>query len=112
MELLNLDDLVVVKRVVRFRGAEYEIVERTLGQLLEDIETAKRAETAGENGPERVILAIFDTIRKLLPSMPEDVLRSMNFDQALAVVKFLNKADSARADDSLAGDAESAEKKS
>ena len=88
MELLNLDELVELKRFVNIRGKRFVMADRSVGQLIESIVVSK-------SDTEMTELEYFEqmvkTVQTILPDAPESVIRSLNMRQIVALLEFANK---------------------
>jgi len=88
MELLNLDELVELKRFVTIRGKRFVMADRSVGQLIESIVVSK-------SDTEMTELEYFEqmvkTVQTILPDAPESVIRSLNMRQIVALLEFANK---------------------
>lgn len=92
MKLLNIDDLAKPKRAIVVGGYEHQLAEQSVGQL---IEAAKL--DSGEVTQADDVVAKFEsyvkTIRRLIPTCPEEVVRGLTVKQMSAIVKFSNDPD-------------------
>lgn len=88
MELLNLDDLTTIERVVTIRGQRYAVADRSVGQMIESLAMVKRGTKATE---EEFLGSMVKTIKSILPDCPEDVIRSMSLRQMSALMEFVSQ---------------------
>lgn len=94
MKLLNIDDLVTPKRAVKICGYEHQIAEQSVGQLIESAKMSK----AQRDNQDDVISRFEDfvaTVKRMLPTCQEDVLRGLTIKQLVAIVDFANEPDEA-----------------
>lgn len=92
VKLLNLDDLVVVKRVIQLGGKDYPVAEQTIGEMLARLSLAKEAESV-TNDPVKILQSLRDTARQILPTMEENLVDSLNMNQIVRLIEFVNEAD-------------------
>lgn len=88
MELLNLDDLTTIERVVTIRGQRYSVADRSVGQMIESLAMVKRGTKATE---EQFLDSMVKTVKAILPDCPEEVVRSMSLRQMTALMEFVNQ---------------------
>lgn len=105
VKLLNLDELIVVKRVVRIGGNEYPVAEQTLGEMLARIALSKEAKIDNDD-PSAVILQLKRTAQQILPSAPESLIDAMTVDQIVKLIEFVNNSDASIAAKAEAADQE------
>lgn len=91
VKLLNLDELAVVKRVVRLFGEEYPVAEQTVGQMVERLELAKAFEKMDQ--AEQTIAILQTTAKHILPTAPEEVIQRMTPQMISRIVEFVSTAD-------------------
>lgn len=85
---LNLDEVQPpVSKVLTIKGKSYEMVDLTVGAMVENLRLAEKME--GNNAPlhEQIELMV-RLISNVFPSVPEDVLRGLSLDQLTRVVEF------------------------
>lgn len=106
MKLLNLDDLIANKRSVQIHGVEYPVAEQSLGGLIEAIKREKLMDRSDD-------VALFENMltsaATLLPTVPENILRSLSIRQLTAVVNFAAASDD-QLEDSAAAEGDEAGK--
>lgn len=92
MDLLNLDALVEVQRCVTLRGKQYEVAERSVGVMLDAVAMARSAaaKNPDQDDMESFLTDMVKTIRTILPTCPEEVVRSMSLPQMSALITFAN----------------------
>lgn len=88
MDLLNLDDLTTIERVVTIRGKRYSVVDRSVGHMIEAIAMVKRGTKATE---EEFLDGMVKTVKSILPECPEEVIRSLSLRQMNALMEFVNQ---------------------
>jgi CRISPR/Cas system CMR subunit Cmr6 (Cas7 group RAMP superfamily) len=97
MDLLNLDELTELNRYVAIRGEQYQIVERSVGVLLDSMKVAKAAQQAGKNkttngkSEEVFFENMIKTIETIIPDCPSAVVRGLTMQQMFAVFEFANR---------------------
>lgn len=93
-DLLNLDEIISVKRTVTVRGTEYAIADRTVDQMLNSIAQSRRFQD-GEHSltPEEVLSEMKKTCMSLLPDCPEAVIGGLNLKQMNALIEFASRSD-------------------
>lgn len=113
VKLLNLDEVGVIKRVVRIKGNDYQIAEQSLGDMISRMELAKAAKAKPDNTPLGVMKELVSSAKQLLPSAPEALIDSLNAAQIGALFEFVNAKDSELMGEEAKGEPESgdAEKK-
>lgn len=87
MKLLNIDNLIVPEMAIEFQGVEYPIEEPDVGTFLRL--TAEEARLRAADGRTSVIESI-ELIKRVIPSMPAEILERMKFPQLYAVLAFIN----------------------
>lgn len=104
MDLLNLDELTELNRVVTIRGVEYAVVERSVGVLLDSIKVAKAATTKGKKGQSEEVFFenMIKTIHTIIPECPIEVVRGLSMPQMIAVFEFANRDPQKMAEEALA----------
>ncbi len=106
IDLLNLDELIELERVVTIRGKEYSVVERSVGVLLDSIKVAKQASLKTKGNQNEKEQAFFEsmikTIQTIIPECPEAVVRGLSMPQMLALFEFANRDPQAMAEEALA----------
>jgi hypothetical protein len=105
MDLLNLDELTELNRVIAIRGVEYGVVERSVGVLLDSIKVAKAAASKGKGkgqSEETFFENMIKTIQTIIPECPESVVRGLSMPQMLAVFEFANRDPQKMAEEALA----------
>lgn len=92
MDLLNLDALVDVQRFVTLHGKRYEVADRSVGAMLDAVAMARTASLRNpdEDDMELFLTDMVRTIRTILPTCPEEVVRSMSLPQMSALITFAN----------------------
>lgn len=104
MDLLNLDELTELNRYVNIRGTEYQVVERSVGVLLDSLKVAKQA--AAKKGTKQTEEVFFEnmikTIQTIIPECPEAVVRGLSMTQMIAVFEFANQDPQKMAEEALA----------
>lgn len=92
MKLLNLDELVTVARQIALGGDVYNVVDQSVGEMVNAIRVAKRIEDA-KNDPEVILEAMIDTACRLIPSCPRDLLGTLTMQQLAALINFATAPD-------------------
>ncbi len=92
VKLLNLDDLVVVDRVVTIGGVDYPVAEQTIGQMITRLALAKKSE-ANQDDPMTILSALRDTARQILPSAPKEIIDGLQSKQIVKLIEFVNQGD-------------------
>lgn len=92
-DLLNLDELVGVKRTVTVQGKDYEIADRSVDQMLKSIARAKKVDKQTELGPDDVLKELKEAAHSIIPECPKDVIGSMNMRQLNALLAFASQPD-------------------
>lgn len=90
MDLLNLDELAVVKREVTIAGKTYALADQTLGQM---IETTRLQKQADSDDAEAIFNQMVRTAKSILPDCPEEVLRGLTMLQLQGLFKFAHALD-------------------
>ena len=87
MKILNLDDYAKITRTVTVNGVTYEIAEMSVADF---IETTKDAESLEKSTrfSDQIELTV-KVAARTIPSMPEEVIRSLRVDQLVVLSKFL-----------------------
>ena len=88
MELLNLDELTTIERFVTLRKKRYAVNDRSVGQMIESINIAKRADT---NTEEDFLNSMVATVQAVIPDCEASVIRSMSLRQMVALLQFANQ---------------------
>lgn len=92
MKLLNIDDLVTPKRAVKIGGYEHQIAEQSVGQLIESAKMSKAQRDDQDDAVSR-FEDFVATVKRMLPTCQEDVLRGLTIKQLVAIVDFANAPD-------------------
>ncbi|CDT52546.1 conserved hypothetical protein [Vibrio coralliirubri] len=90
MELFNLDELAKVKRTVVLFGNTYDVAERTVGQMVNALRVAKKAEVAS---PDEILEEMLDTAHNIIPDCPMDNIKRLNMRQLTALIQYASKPD-------------------
>lgn len=96
MKFLNLDDIVPVKRTIGLKGKEYEVAERSIGQMASAIRLSEAYEASTEeNGgdPQLLINSMLEAAKQILPDCPEKILQTISIEQLNALIEFANAND-------------------
>lgn len=86
-EILNLDELAPTPREVKLKGETYPVMEMSVDDYIELQKIAKKIDT---NSIESMIDTLVTVICRLIPSMPEEIVRKMPDAQLNALMTFLN----------------------
>jgi hypothetical protein len=94
--LLNLDEVAgPVARAITLRGVSHPIAEQTIDQMIIGLRTARNTKDVLDMQPdeqvETFLSALRDSVRVLLPTLPDADLGSLNIHQLKAIVDFANK---------------------
>lgn len=89
MNLLNLDEVVGVKRSVVLFGSEYSIKDQTLGDMI----LAMKDADSTDDSEAAVIESLLKQAHSILPDCPKDVLGKMNLRQLKALTDFIRQSD-------------------
>ena len=103
--ILNIDELVTVKRQLTLRGETYDIVEQSVGLMLDSINAIKQADKrrGGKKMDEAESLErMLKTLQTLVPECPEHVLRGLTMVQMIAILNFCNQDPNRQAEEAQA----------
>ncbi len=92
--ILNIDELITVKRQLTLRGETYDIVEQSVGLMLDSINAIKQADKrrGGKKMDEEEYLGrMLKTLQTIIPECPEHVLRGLTVGQMVAILNFCNE---------------------
>ena len=92
MELLNLDELIDVKRQVTIGGMSYDVADQTVGEMVEALRTAKTVQDNADDG-EVMLSAMVSTAKRLIPDCPKDQIDRMTMRQLAALIEFASASD-------------------
>lgn len=86
MDLLNLDELAVVKREVTIAGRAYAVADQTVGQMMETARLTKKFQETDD--AEVIFEQMIRTAQSVVPDCPESVLRNLKVTQLNALFNF------------------------
>lgn len=92
MKLLNLDELVEVRREVTIGGVSYKVVDQTVGQMIDALQMAKSLDDNREN-TEFLLSTMISTAQRLLPDCPREVIERLKMKQLAALIEFASASD-------------------
>lgn len=103
-ELLNLDDLPTAApaRSIKIKGKSHHMANLSVGAFIEERKSARDLKDKGQD--EQVVHTLL-MVKMLFPTIPEDVLKGLSFDQLAAIMTFITKQS-----DDVVDEAASAEK--
>jgi hypothetical protein len=89
-KLLDLDSIAPPQKSVKFGGTEYPIVEMTVGLFV----AVKQLEAKDieKMAPADQVIMYTDLVRKLIPSVPEDVVSRLTVPQLQKIFTFAMEA--------------------
>ena len=90
MKLLNLDELSATRRRVELFGKEFELAEKTVGQMIESISYLDETKDRTDHD---VFLTMVQMARQLLPDATEEEIRRLDVRQLRALIEFANSSD-------------------
>lgn len=94
-KILNIDEFATVKRVLRFKGTDYEVKELSVQAFIDNLKAAEDLEAQGgakEKQPEAVSAQVELAIKNILesiPEFPETDLRSLQLPAMSAILRFI-----------------------
>ena len=92
--ILNIDELTSVRRQLTLRGETYDIVEQSVGLMLDSLNAIKQADKrrGGKKMDEEEYLnRMLTTLKTIVPECPEHVLRGLTMVQMIAILNFCNQ---------------------
>lgn len=89
MNILNIDAYASPKRELQLRGKTYPVKEVCLQSFINNLSAAERLAAASAEGIEAQIRASVDVVCENVPSMPREVVESLNVDQLGKVLEFI-----------------------
>lgn len=89
-DLLNLDALAEKERLVQIKGKQYQLVDRTVGQVISAIKAQKDTEEMSESDS---IEMMVDLVRQGIPDCPEEVLMRLPIAHLHAIMNFMMQSD-------------------
>jgi hypothetical protein len=91
-KILNLDDVAAKEeRVLKFRGEGYPMAQMSVGDFIEITRKSEQMNDKASVADQTELL--IEMVGGAFPSMPKDVLRSMSFEQLVAVLDFARAVD-------------------
>lgn len=103
MDILNIDELTGPERRVTIRGADYPVVDRSVGLMLDSIRAVKQQESKKNKINEELFFEnIIRTLRTILPECPEEVVRGLTMAQMMAILDFCNQDPNKMASEAVA----------
>lgn len=95
LKMLNIDELAKVERTLILGDVEYDVIEMSVGNFIDTTDMEKRLEE--QNDPSEQIKETVAFIRRFIPTLPVETLRSVSFEKLGMIVGFvrgaLDKAD-------------------
>lgn len=91
MKILNIDELAQVKRQVKWKGVNHDVVETSVQQFIDSLKAAESLESAKDE-PEKLSKQIensVDSILSSIPSMKREDLAGAPFETLTAMMKFI-----------------------
>lgn len=87
-KLLNLDDFAKVEKAVTLHGKEYPIVEMTVEGFIEASKEAEKFDQI-KTDPTAYLNWCVSMLRRAIPSMSEEMVRSLSLAQLRVIVDFV-----------------------
>jgi len=87
VKTLNLDELAAVERTITIKGETHNVTEMTVGNFLDTSKEADELEKIKD--PAKQLESTIRLIRRSVPTLTEETLRSMSFEKLFTVVKFI-----------------------
>jgi hypothetical protein len=92
MKTLNLDELAQVTRTVHLNGEDHAVKEMSVQDFVAATQEARKLEAAGGGGLVENLDASIKHLNRVLPTIPEAVLRALSMRQVAVLVSFVNGA--------------------
>jgi hypothetical protein len=96
-KILNVDELAPVEKKISIKGVEYDVVERTVEQVIQAVKAEKELAKDG-NGEERMNLFI-RMIGAAIPDLPESTIRNLPVRSLMVIMDFVNNNEEVEAED-------------
>lgn len=90
MEILNLDELAIVKKSITLDKVTYAIREMNVDDFIQSSAEAKRLEKQTESDAATDIEANIVHLHRVIPDLPAGRIRTLNFPQLTALIRFVN----------------------
>jgi len=90
MEILNLDELAPIKRVVKLDGTDHQVKELSVEDWLASSAEAKRLEEQTEQEAVENIKSNIEHLQRVLPTIAAGRIAKLSFPQLIALIKFVN----------------------
>jgi hypothetical protein len=105
LKTLNLDELVTVERKVKLGGAEYPVVELSVGAFINSMKKANELKARTEKGEvipvESTMESMIEAVQMALPDCPREKLDRLSFDALGVLMQFINGNDAPKAEGEL-----------
>lgn len=108
MELLNLDEILTIKRKITIGGVDYDVSDQSIGQMITTLQVQKLIESEGDE--EELMMQIVESIKAIIPACPEEVIRRLPMRGVNAIFEFANASDKEAIEGSEREDTESEKK--
>lgn len=92
MNVLNLDALTKVERSITLNGKTHEVTEMTVEGFIAANEEAKKLRGVTADDVRQNMEATIAHIRRVVPTLEADEIRSMKITPLMALIEFINSA--------------------
>ena len=96
-KILNVDDLAPVEKKISIKGVEYDVVDRTVEQVIQAIKAEK--ELAKDGNEEERMNMFIRMISAAIPDLPEDTIRNLPVRSLMVIMDFVNSNEEVEAEE-------------
>ncbi len=96
-KILNVDDLAPVEKKISIKGKEYDVVERTVEQVIQAIKAEKElAKDGNEEGRMNMFVSM---IKAAIPDLPETTIKNLPVRSLMVIMDFVNTNEEVEAEE-------------
>ena len=96
-KILNVDELTPVDKKIEIKGVQYEVVDRTVEQVIQAIKAEKKLENS-PNQEERMQMFV-DMIKAAIPTLPVETIKNLPVRSLMLIMNFVNNNEEVEAEE-------------